>query len=254
MRWISRFLLLITYTFLYLPILVLILYSVNHAKYSLQWQGLSLAWYTELFQDRALWSAFFNSVFLGICASSLATLLGFLVSTHLFLFKTRQQRFLYGLLLILIILPDLVLGVSLLLFFNIMSIPLGFFSLLIAHMTFCLPFVILTINSRINTLDRNIYFCALDLGASRSMALRRIMLPLLWPAVLSAFLLSFTLSFDDVIISYFIAGPDFSILPLAIYSLVRAGITPELNALCSIIFVLSMILVIISHYLTKKKP
>ncbi|HAU0947562.1 TPA: ABC transporter permease subunit, partial [Legionella pneumophila] len=146
----------------------------------------------------------------------------------------------------------IVLGVALLIFFNITQVPLGFLSLLVAHITFSIPFVILTINSRINTLNPNIYFGALDLGASRYFALTRVLLPLLWPAVLSAFLLSFTLSFDDVIISYFVAGPDFTILPLTIYSLVRAGVTPELNALCSITFVLSMILVIISHRLSGK--
>nr|WP_253664840.1 ABC transporter permease subunit [Legionella micdadei] len=125
---------------------------------------------------------------------------------------------------------------------------------MIAHITFCIPFVILTINSRIHTLDPNIYFSALDLGASRFTALIKILLPLLWPAVLSAFLLCFTLSFDDVIISYFVAGPDFNILPLTIYSLVRTGVTPELNALCTITLALSMVLVIFSHRLSSKSP
>ncbi|STX28369.1 spermidine/putrescine transport system permease protein [Legionella beliardensis] len=238
--------------FLYTPILILILYSVNDAKFSLQWHGFSWQWYRELFQDRGLWSAFFNSIFLGVCASFIATLLGLLASVNLFLFRTRKQNSFYILLLLLIIIPDLVLGVALLLFFNIMQIPLGFLSLLIAHITFCLPFVILTIKSRINTLDPNIYFSALDLGASRYVALTKVLLPLLWSAILSALLLSFTLSFDDVMISYFVAGPDFNILPLAIYSLVRTGVTPELNALCTITFFISMILVTLSYRLSGK--
>lgn len=248
----QKFFLASVYFLLYFPILVLIVYSVNDAKFSLQWQGYSFQWYKELFHDRGLWSAFLNSVFLGLSASFFATTLGLLSAVHLFLFRSRHRPILYALLLLLIIIPDLVLGVALLIFFNASKIPLGFFSLLIAHISFCLPFVIITINSRINTLDPNIYFSALDLGASRFFALQKILLPLLWPAVLSAFLLCFTLSFDDVIISYFIAGPDFSILPLTIYSLVRAGVTPELNALCSITFVLSMIMVIISHRLSSK--
>lgn len=237
---------------LYFPILVLVIYSVNNAKFSLQWHGFSMRWYAELFHDRGLWSAFFHSVILGLGASIIATTAGLLACVHLFLFRNHQHRSLYALLLLLIIIPDLVLGVALLIFFNATNIPLGFFSLLISHITFCIPFVVLTINSRIHTLDPNIYFSALDLGATRFIALTKILLPLLWPAVLSAFLLCFTLSFDDVIISYFVAGPDFNILPLTIYSLVRAGVTPELNALCTITIAISMVLVIISHRLSGK--
>ncbi|KTD50655.1 spermidine/putrescine ABC transporter permease PotC [Legionella quinlivanii] len=248
----QRFFLFFVYTLLYLPILILVLYSVNNAKFSLQWHGFSIKWYTELFHDRGLWAAFSNSLILGVSSALIATVIGLLTAVHLFLFKTRHRQVLAVMLLLLVIIPDLVLGVSLLIFFNITGLPLGFFSLLIAHITFCLPFVILTINARINTLNPNIYFSALDLGASRFTALRKILLPLLWPAVLSAFLLCFTLSLDDVIISYFVAGPDFNILPLTIYSLVRAGVTPELNALCSITFGFSMILVIISHLLSRR--
>ncbi|MBN9229409.1 MAG: spermidine/putrescine ABC transporter permease PotC [Legionella sp. 40-6] len=240
------------YGLLYLPILILVIYSVNDAKYSLIWHGFSLRWYAELFADHSLWLAFFNSVILGLCSALVATTFGLLTSVNLFLFKNANQRFLYGLLLLLIVIPDLVLGVALLIFFNYAHVSLGFFSLLIAHVTFSLPFVILTINSRIKTLNPNIYFGALDLGASRYIALTRIMLPLLWPAVFSAFLLSFTLSFDDVIISYFVAGPEYTILPLTIYSLVRAGVTPELNALCTITLALSMILVVIAHRLSRR--
>ncbi|STX50837.1 spermidine/putrescine transport system permease potC [Legionella busanensis] len=249
---VQRSFLVFVFALLYIPIFILILYSVNDARFSLQWQGFTWQWYYELFQDRGLWSAFFNSIFLGFCASFIATLLGLLASVNLFLFRAKKQKAFYILLLLLIIIPDLVLGVALLIFFNVTHIPLGFFSLLIAHITFCLPFVILTIKSRINTLDPNIYFSALDLGASRYIALYKILLPLLWPGVLSAFLLSFTLSFDDVMISYFVAGPDFNILPLTIYSLVRTGVTPELNALCTITFLLSMILVTLSYRLSGK--
>lgn len=249
---IQRSFLLFIYTLLYLPILVLVLYSVNNAKFSLQWHGFSGRWYIELFSDTALWSAFLNSLMLGLTASIIATSIGLLACVQLFLYKSRKRKSLYTLLLLLVIIPDLVLGVALLVFFNVTQISLGFFSLAIAHITFCLPFVILTINSRINTLDPNMYFSAIDLGATRYTALTKILIPLLWPAVLSSILLCFTLSFDDVIISYFVAGPDFNILPLIIYSLVRAGVTPELNALCTITFILSMFLVVLSHRLSGK--
>lgn len=250
----KRFFLTFVLLLLYAPVVILLLYSVNNAKFSLQWQGFSSRWYQELFQDRALWAAFFNSVMLGLCASLLATFLGFMACVSVFLSKRKQRNTLFTLLLLLVIVPDLVLGVSLLIFFNLSKIPLGFFSLLIAHITFCIPFVVLTINARIKTLDPNLYYSALDLGASRYLALTRILLPLLWPAVLSAILLSFTMSFDDVIISYFVSGPDFNILPLTIYSLVRAGVTPELNALCSMTLLLSMVLIIMAHRVSRKTP
>lgn len=240
------------YVLLYIPILILIFYSANKARYSLVWQGLSFRWYHELFNDRGLWSAFFHSVTLGFCSALIATTIGFLVCLQFFLLSKKHSRLFNALLLMLIVIPDLVFGVALLIFFNMTQIPLGFFSLLIAHITFCIPFVIFTMKSRIHTLDPNMYYSALDLGASRIKTLTSVIMPLLWPAILSCLLLSFTLSFDDVIISYFIAGPDFTILPLTIYSLVRAGVTPELNALCTITFFISMMLVIISHRLTRK--
>ena len=240
------------YLLLYIPILILIFYSANKARYSLIWQGFSLRWYKELFNDRGLWSAFFHSFTLGFCAALIATTLGLLACVQLFLSSKNRKRPFEAILLMLVVIPDLVFGVALLIFFNISQIPLGFFSLLIAHVTFCIPFVIFTINSRIHTLDPNMYYTSIDLGASRFKTLTAVLMPLLWPAILSSLLMSFTLSFDDVIISYFIAGPDYTILPLTIYSLVRAGVTPELNALCTITFLISMMMVLISHRFTRK--
>ena len=240
------------YALLYIPILVLILFSVNDARYSMTWHGFSLRWYIELFSDSELWSAFLNSTILGISAAIIASIIGIMSSFHFYLNHDKQHRTLRSTLLLMVIVPDLVLGVSLLVFFSLLKIPLGFVSLLITHVTFCLPFVILTIESRLFTLDRNLYYCALDLGASRFIAIYKVFLPLLWPAILSAFLLCFTLSFDDVVTSYFVSGPEFTILPLAIYSLVRGGVSPELNALCTITFFISMVLVICAYLLVRR--
>lgn len=242
------------YFLLYFPIFILIFYSFNNAKYSLLWHGFSIKWYLSLFQDTALWGAFFNSVFLGVLASVFAVTISLFACINIFLHHDgKKEKTLFTILLLLVIIPDLVLGVALLIFFNIFKVPLGFISLFISHITFCIPFAVLTINSRIKTLDANIYLSALDLGASKMQSIKKVLLPLLWPAVFSALLLCFTLSFDDVIISYFVAGPDFNILPLTIFSLVRAGVTPELNALCSITLVISMVLVLISQYLIYKE-
>jgi spermidine/putrescine transport system permease protein len=241
------------FIFLYLPILVLIIYSFNDARYSMLWHGFTKNWYQNLMQNTEVWTAFIHSTILGIFAASIATIAGFLASVQLFLAKkSNSHEGFMTLLLLQIIIPDLVLGVALLIFFNYTHIPLGFFSLLIVHITFCLPFVLLTILSRIATIDINIYLSALDLGASRRRALIKVLLPLLFPSVLSAFLLAFTLSFDDVVISYFVAGPEFNILPLAIFSMIRSGVTPELNALGTLTLLISFMLVLISTLLTRK--
>jgi spermidine/putrescine transport system permease protein len=147
-----------------------------------------------------------------------------------------------------------VMGLSLLILFSLFNITLGFWSLLLAHITFCIPFVVVTVYSRIVSFDQYIFEAAKDLGAKDSAILSRIIIPLLWPALVAGWLLSFTLSIDDVIISYFVAGPDFEILPLKIYSMVRLGVKPEINALCTVTFGLTIILIVVSQLALRKKP
>jgi spermidine/putrescine transport system permease protein len=135
-----------------------------------------------------------------------------------------------------------------------LKISLGFWSLLLAHITFCIPFVVVTVYSRMASFDNNIFEAAKDLGAKDLIIFSRIVLPLLWPALLAGWLLSFTLSLDDVIISYFVTGPGFEILPLKIYSMVRLGVKPEINALCTVTFALTLFLVVLSQLALRKKP
>ncbi len=145
-------------------------------------------------------------------------------------------------------------GISLLILFSLLKITLGFWSLLLAHITFCIPFVVVTVYSRIVSFDQYIFEAAKDLGAKDTIILRRIILPLLWPALFAGWLLSFTLSIDDVIISYFVAGPHFEIFPLKIYSMVRLGVNPEINALCTVTFGLTLLLVVMSQLALRRKP
>lgn len=242
------------YLFFYLPIVVLIIYSFNQAQYSLVWAGFTWHWYQELFADRNLWVAAWHSVVLGISASTVATLIGTLAAVSLYRYRFLGRRLQYSMIFILILSPDIVMGISLLILFSMLSILLGFWSLLCAHVTLCLPFVVVTVYSRIVSFDNDIFEAAKDLGATDLTIFRRIVLPLLWPAVFSAWLLSFTLSLDDVIISYFVAGPQFEILPLRIYSMARLGITPTINALCTVTFGLTLLLVLSSQLLLRKKP
>jgi spermidine/putrescine transport system permease protein len=242
------------YLFFYIPIVVLIVYSFNDAQYSLLWHGSSMRWYHELFSDTDLWLAVAHSVVLGISAATIAMCIGGLTAISLYRYEFFGSQLLYGLIFILILSPDIVMGISLLILFSLLKVSLGFWSLLLAHTTFCIPFVVVTVYSRIVSFDQFIFEAAKDLGAKDSVILKRIIIPLLWPALLAGWLLSFTLSIDDVIISYFVAGPDFEILPLKIYSMVRLGVKPEINALCTVTFGLTLLLIIISQLTLRKKP
>ena len=241
------------YLFFYIPIIVLIVYSFNNAQYSLLWHGFTWQWYSELFIDTDLWIAAYHSLALGIAAATLATMIGTLASVSIYRYRFLGRPILNALVFILILSPEIVIGVSLITLFTICNVPLGFISLLLSHTSFCIPFVIVTLYSRLVSFDKNIFEAAKDLGANDRLILTRIILPLLWQALLASWLLSFTLSLDDVIISYFVAGPAFEILPLKIYSMVRSGIKPEINALCTVLFAITFILVGLSQLALRKK-
>jgi spermidine/putrescine transport system permease protein len=245
------------YLFLYSPIVVLIVYSFNESKYSLIWHGFTLDWYRALFSDSNLWIAGANSMTIALLASTIATFIGTIAAVSLYRYRSFGQFFgkklLHGLIFILIISPDIVLGISLLLLFSLLQINFGFTTLLIAHITFCIPFAAMTVLAAIRRVDKNIFEAAKDLGATERIIFFRIMVPILWPALLASWLLSFTLSFDDVIISYFVAGPTFEILPLKIYSLARLGVKPDLNALCAVIFIITLVLVSLSQLILRKR-
>lgn len=241
------------YLFFYIPIIVLIVYSFNDAQYSLVWQGFTLNWYKQLFSDTDLWLSTWHSFILGLSSATFATAIGSLAAISLYRYRFFGRNLLNSLIFILILTPEIVSGASLLILFTFLELPLGFLSLLLAHISFCIPFVIVTVYSRLITFDKNIFEAAKDLGAGDGLILRQIILPLLWPALFAGWLLSFTLSLDDVIISYFVSGPEFQILPLKIYSLVRSGIKPEINALCSVLFAFTLILIVLSQLALRKK-
>lgn len=241
------------YLFLYLPIVVVIVLSFNKASHSLLWKGFSLHWYQELFRDTDLLIVAGHSLIIAFLAATIAAFIGSIAAVSLFRYRFLGKNLIYGLLFVLIILPEIVLGISLLLMYSVFKIPLGFWSLLLAHIALCMPFAAITIYSRIITLNHDIFEAAKDLGASDSTIFVKIIVPLLAPALVAAWLLSFTLSLDDVITSYFVSGPGFEILPLRIYSMVRLGIKPEINALCTVLLVLTLIIVTTAQFALKKK-
>lgn len=241
------------YLFFYIPIIILVVYSFNNSQYSLLWHGFTLQWYSQLFSDSDLWVATWHSFFLGISAATVSTIVGLLAAVSLYRYRFWGRSFLNVLVFILILSPEIVSGAALLILFTFLHMQLGFMSLFLAHASFCIPFVIVTTYSRLVSFDKYIFEAAKDLGATDWVIFLRILLPLLWPALFAGWLLSFTLSLDDVIISYFVSGPEFQILPLQIYSMVRSGIKPEINALCSVLFCLTLVIIVSSQVSLRKK-
>lgn len=241
------------YILLYLPISVLIVYSFNNSKYSIEWKGFTTIWYENLISFDSLLEAAWHSVSVAFVSASIATVLGTLGALALFRYDFSGKKLMQSLVYVLIMSPEIVMGISFLMLFVFISLPLGFTTLLIAHVTFCLPFVIVTVMARLNGFDKNIIEAAKDLGASEFVTFINIILPNIIPAIVAGFLLSLTLSFDDVIISFFVTGPDYEILPLKIYSMVKLGVKPEINALCTIMFIFTLLMVLFTQFLIKEK-
>lgn len=239
--------------FLYLPIIVLIANSFNENKFGMKWGGFTTKWYHALVNNDSLMQAAWHSFNVAIFSATAATIIGSLTAVALFRYQFKGKSAVNGMLFVVMMSPDIVMAISLLALFLVLGAQLGFFTLLVAHITFCLPFVVVTVYSRLNGFDVKMLEAAKDLGASEWVILKQIILPLAKPAVAAGWLLSFTLSLDDVIISSFVTGPTYEILPLKIYSMVKVGISPEVNALATVMLVVSLVLVITSQILAREK-
>ncbi|HIF6136624.1 TPA: spermidine/putrescine ABC transporter permease PotC [Vibrio parahaemolyticus] len=243
----------LVYAFLYLPIIVLIVNSFNANKFGMKWGGFTTKWYETLVNNDSLMQAAWHSLNVAVFSATAATIIGSLTAVALFRYSFKGKGSVNGMLFVVMMSPDIVMAISLLALFLVLGAQLGFFTLLIAHITFCLPFVVVTVYSRLNGFDVKMLEAAKDLGASEWVILKQIILPLAKPAVAAGWLLSFTLSLDDVIISSFVTGPTYEILPLKIYSMVKVGISPEVNALATVMLIVSLVLVVISQLLAREK-
>ncbi|EJL6725284.1 spermidine/putrescine ABC transporter permease PotC [Vibrio alginolyticus] len=243
----------LVYAFLYLPIIVLIVNSFNANKFGMKWGGFTTKWYETLVNNDSLMQAAWHSLNVAVFSATAATIIGSLTAVALFRYSFKGKGAVNGMLFVVMMSPDIVMAISLLALFLVLGAQLGFFTLLIAHITFCLPFVVVTVYSRLNGFDVKMLEAAKDLGASEWVILKLIILPLAKPAVAAGWLLSFTLSLDDVIISSFVTGPTYEILPLKIYSMVKVGISPEVNALATVMLIVSLVLVVISQLLAREK-
>ncbi|WP_051554380.1 spermidine/putrescine ABC transporter permease PotC [Desulfobulbus elongatus] len=252
-RWLHRGYAGCVYAFLYLPLVVVAVFSFNSSKYSLAWKGFTLDWYVRLWQNSGLMTTAFNSLLIAAASATLATLLGTVAAFVLHRYRFPGRRTLFGTLFVMMMSPDIVIALSLLLLFLALSLPLGFSTLLLAHTVLCVPFVATTVFSRFVGFPDDLVDAARDLGAGEYQVFRHIVLPLASPAVAGGWLLSFTLSLDDVIISFFTTGPDFEVLPLRIYSMVRLGIKPDVNALCVVMMAVTVTALVLSKHLLKEK-
>ncbi len=247
----SRLYLYLIFIFLYAPIIILIIYSFNESKYRV-WTGFSLKWYIELFQDRQIMEALYNTVIVAVVASVSSTVIGTAAAIGIEGLKKWQKNTVMNITMLPVLNPDIVTGISLMLLFYIGRLPTGLFTLILAHMSFCIPYVILSVMPKLRQVNNSTYEAALDLGATPALATLKITLPEIMPGVINGFLMAFTLSIDDFIVSYFTTGPGVENLSILIYNAAKKGVSPTINALSALMFSVILILLVIINVRSKK--
>ncbi len=240
--------------FLYLPILILIANSFNPARFSGRWEGFSLVWYARLFESPEIWQAVRNTLVIAVAATAVSVVLGTMAAYALHRWSaSRLQRLHYTLIYQPLVVPEILMGISLLMAFVAVGAPLGLFTIFLAHVTFCVSYVAMTVLGRLQDFDLSVIEAARDLGASPWQAVRRVLLPLLMPGIVSGGLLAFTLSVDDFVITFFVAGPGSTTLPLRIYSMIKYGAPPLINALSTLLLAVTLTAVLFSQRLASRR-
>lgn len=243
----------LVFLFLYLPILVLVFYSFNDSNLNVVWKGFTFKWYKLLFENRSLLEALKNTLIVSVTSTFFSTIIGTLSAIGLKKAEFKFKKVINDLLYIPIVIPEIVLGIALLSIFTLTKIELGMFTLILSHIAFSIPFVIISVRGVLDSLNPHLDDACRDLGASEFKTLWYVTLPSCASGIFSGALLAFTLSLDDVIISYFTAGPGSNTLPLKIYSMIKSGITPDVNALSSIILLITIIILTISTIIEIRK-
>jgi spermidine/putrescine transport system permease protein len=236
------------YVFLYAPLAIVVAYSFNDSRLNAEWMGFTFAWYQKLFQNERMLGAAWNSLVIAVVTSIVSTVLGTMAGYALYRFKTRLLPILV---LAPIAIPEILMGVSLLIFFVMLNLTLGMVSIILSHIAFCIGFVAIVVRSRLAGMDESLTEAARDLGATPWQAFRLVTLPLIMPGVIAGALMAFTLSIDDFVITFFTAGVGSSTLPLQIYTMVKISVTPEVNAVSTLLMLLTLALIMIA---TKLSP
>lgn len=236
--------------FLYAPIVVMIVYSFNASKTRARWCGFSLRWYEELFRSRQIMDALSTTVSIAVFAALVATVLGTLAAIGIHAMKSKPAKVLINISYLPMTMPDIVTGVSLMLLFVFSRFPLGYWSMLMAHITFDTPYVLFSVLPKLKQMNVNLYEAALDLGCTPMQAVRKVILPQIMPGVFTGALLAFTMSLDDFVISYFTTATE-SNLSILVYSMARRGIKPTINALSALMFVVVLVLLLLINRRSK---
>ena len=239
--------------FFYLPVLILVANSFNPARFSSRWQGFSLVWYRRLFESPEIWQALKNTLIIAVSVTAVAAVLGTAAAYALHRYgASRLQKVHYTLIYQPLVVPEILMGISLLMAFVAAGVPLGLFTIFLAHVTFCVSFVAMTVLGRLQDFDFSIIEAARDLGASPWQSTRKVLLPVLMPGIVAGALLAFTLSIDDFVITFFVAGPGSTTLPLRIYSMIKYGAPPMINALSTLLLAVTFAAVLASQRLAKR--
>src|SRR3954465_4652653 len=233
----------LVYAFLYIPLAIVVVYSFNDSRLNAEWVGFTLAWYEKLFHNEKMLQAAWNSLLIGVTASAVSTVFGTMAGYAMYRFR---MRLLPVLILAPIAIPEILMGVSLLIFFVLLNISLGMVSIVLSHIAFCIGFVAIVVRSRLAGMDESLTEAARDLGATPWNAFRYVPLPLIMPGVIPGALMAFTLSIDDFVITFFTAGAGTVTLPLQIYSMIKIAVTPEVNAVSTLLMLLTLFLIVIA--------
>lgn len=236
----------------YLPIVIVVIFSFNDSKLPVAWKGFTWKWYQELINDRALREALVNSLILGFASCGAAAVIGTLGAIGMARVDFRSKGMMEYMSTIPIMVPEIILGMVFMAFFSLLNLPFGMVTLIIAHTAFCIPYVFTMVKARLVGIDKSLEEAARDLGASPARTFWDITLPLIMPAVASGCLLAFAMSFDDVVISIFVNGPRTSTLAIKVYTQLKTGVTPEINALCTIILIAVVFVMLVSAFVRSR--
>lgn len=237
---------------LYVPVLSVVLYSFNKSSSTAQWAGFTLNWYRELFNDRVIFESFKVSIEVALLTSVLSAVIG-TASAIISIYVTKKtEKAIDGMMFLPLIVPEVALGVSLLIFFSSLKLPFGIFTLVISHSLFCVPYVYMMVQLRLKEINISIIEAARDLGAGKWQIIKTIILPLVMPSTMTASLLALAMSLDDVIISTYMAGPTSTTLPVHIFSMMRVGVSPKVNALCTLFLAGTFFLIGINQIIGNK--
>ena len=237
----------------YVPILLTVIYSFNASKLTSVWEGFSLKWYQELLRDRDLREALINSLILALSSCSAATIIGTMGALGMKKVPLKTNGLIEAVSTMPMMIPEIILGIVFMAAFSLVGLPFGMTTLIIAHTAFCIPYIFMMVRARLEGMDQSIEDAARDLGAGPFRLFWDITLPMILPAVLSGMLLAFAMSFDDVIISLFVTGPRVNTLPVKIYTKLKTGVTPEINALATIMLAVIVLALLLSNFISGRK-